>query len=68
MLFTMNKNRNTPVIMGRRNFMRTAILCPFIFSSLSKANTVLTIPLNTDNSDEFVIIGGWVLLKDDVEV
>ena len=63
----MNKNRNTPILMGRRSFMVATILSPFIFTSLSKANTVVTTPLNIDNSDEFVIIGGWVLLKTDVE-
>jgi len=63
----MSTQKNNRFFLGRRNFILTAFLSPFLIRKLFAANeTGQTSPLFSNNENGFVILGGWVLLKDDL--
>jgi len=54
-------------ISGRRNFILTALTSPFLLSNLIAHNIFWGNPLQTPNEKEnFVILGRWVFIKEDL--
>lgn len=60
----MNLQKDNRLILGRRNFILAALLFPFLSRLTAYKFTNGTLSLNEEQ--EFIILGGWVLLKDDL--
>lgn len=62
----MNINKASPLTFGRRKFILAAIMSPFILSILKtdiqNGEAILS---NSLKNEGFILIDGWVLLKED---
>lgn len=63
----MNPQKDNNIFLGRRNFVLAMFMIPFVISKLTAdIKTEAINPLFSNNEDGFVILDGWVLLKDDL--
>jgi hypothetical protein len=63
----MHTQKDHRFYLGRRNFILAMFMYPFLISKLMADNKIgVGSPLFLDEEDGFVILGGWVLLKDDL--
>jgi hypothetical protein len=63
----MHTQKDNHLLLGRRNFIMTAFMCPFLIGNLRGDNKTLEInPLSSNKEEKFIILGGWVLLNDDL--
>lgn len=55
------------IFMSRRNLIFTIFLSPFLVNALiADTKTSVKGSSSANSEDEFVIVGGWVLLKHDL--
>lgn len=65
--FNVNMQNQTCSFLNRRSFILAAILSPFITNHIFAESKIEEIDLFSSSNDEkFLILGGWVLLKDDL--
>lgn len=68
MEITMKSHKYNQSLIGRRNFLIAGLLSPLLVDAIIpafKITEVVTLPLADE--DNFVILAGWVLLKDDLK-
>jgi hypothetical protein len=59
--------KNHFALISRRNFIMAAITCPLLLNKMlfNYKNEEIK-PLTSNKDEDFVILAGWVLLKDDL--
>lgn len=64
---TMGIKKSNQFILGRRNFILTALISPILISMLFESEKNKIPHSRLINEDEvFVVLDGWVMLKDEL--
>ena len=61
----MNMQKHSRLILDRRNFILATLMCPMICRSKAD-NHLHPGTLSLVEEEGFIILGGWVLVKDDL--
>jgi hypothetical protein len=65
--FTMHTQKENRILLGRRKFILATFSLPFLIGNLRAVNKIGEIDsLLPNKEDGFIVLGGWVLLKDDL--
>lgn len=63
----MNSKKHNQTELGRRNFMLAALFSPLLLKLVLSTESQVSSTLQLNNvAESFVILDGWVLLKDDL--